>query len=573
MRDLHRTHYRDARCDRIACRVMHVAWRVMHDALGDLHRHTRATRHAQRATPIFRALSLAAATFLAACGSSTAPGPGKATTITISAGDAQSAGVGTALSAPLAVRVTDARGRGVPGQEVDFLVAGGGGTLAAPSATTNSNGVATDRWTLGTSITASQRVTAQLIDPATGALVASVEFHATPTAGPPANMFAVGGVFQSGFAGSALPDPLTVAVVDAYANPVPNVTVTFAVTAGGGSITPTTATTGANGRASATWVLGAYGQQQLATATAGVLGTVTFSATVQRPRDGTSVNLPSRPFGVAVSPNDVVYVTQLDAARVTRYNGTSTTAAAAISVGTGPVSVAFDPSGGHAYVANQLSQSVSVIATATNTVESTIPVTGDPFRVIVSPDASRLYVSTNANVVYAIDLATKTVVGQLGFTAAPNGLALSADGSRLYVSTYAAGTVVEVATSTMTSSRTYSVGGTAQEVQLSANGSELYAVSELGTLSIFSTSTGALLTTLDLNAPGGGAFGAGLTTAPDRTHLFVTFPFTGDVKVVDLNTRTVSRTLYVGGAPRRVAFTSDGTAVIANEAGYVTWVR
>ena len=66
------------------------------------------------------------------------------------------------------------------------------------------------------------------------------------------------------------------------------------------------------------------------------------------------------------------------------------------------------------------------------------------------------------------------------------------------------------------------------------------------------------------------AFGASITPSPDRSKLFVTLTGTGDVKVIDRATRAVTRTIYVGGAPRRIAFTSDGTAVIANEAGYVT---
>jgi YVTN family beta-propeller protein len=49
--------------------------------------------------------------------------------------------------------------------------------------------------------------------------------------------------------------------------------------------------------------------------------------------------------------------------------------------------------------------------------------------------------------------------------------------------------------------------------------------------------------------------------------------WTGEVKVIDRATHTVTRTLYVAGTPRRIAFTSDGTAVVANEQGYVTFVR
>lgn len=517
------------------------------------------------------ALSLTAAVLLSAgCGNSTDPGPGKPTTITISAGDGQSGGVGTQLTAPIAVKVSDDKGRGVPGVNVDFLVSSGFGQLSASSAPTNAAGIATTRWTLGTNIAAAQAVTAQLIDPSTGSLVASVVFHATPTAGPAAHLSAFSGFGQSAFEGQALGAPITVVVTDNFSNPVAGVSVSFAVTSGGGSVSPATSTTAANGRASTTWTVGPYGQPQIATATVAGIGNVSFSAGVLRQQAGTSVALPSRPFGVAVSSNDVVYVGQLDAAAVTRYNGTSTSVAATIAVGNGPVDVTFDPSGATAYTADQLSQRVSIINVATNTVVGTIPVTGDPFRVLLSPDAALLYVVTNANSVYKIDLATKSVVGQLGFTAAPNGLAITADGSKLYVGTRAGGTVVEVNTANMTALRTFSPGGLIQEVRLSPDGTELYAVSETGTVFVYSLGSGALVSSLNL---GGGGFGASITPSPDRSKLWVTLTSTGDVKVIDRATRAVTRTIYVGGSPRRIAFTSDGTAVIANEAGYVTWVK
>ena len=180
-------------------------------------------------------------------------------------------------------------------------------------------------------------MTAQLLDPETGALVASVVFHATPTTGPPTRVLSFGGSGQSGFEGTALASPLVVLVTDTYFNPVPNVSVAFTITAGGGSVAPASATTAANGRASTVWTLGPYDQPQVATATVASVGNVSFSATAMRQLAGTSVTLAARPFGIAVSPSNVVYVTQLDAASVTRYNGTSTAVAATTSPVDGPL--------------------------------------------------------------------------------------------------------------------------------------------------------------------------------------------------------------------------------------------
>jgi YVTN family beta-propeller protein len=60
---------------------------------------------------------------------------------------------------------------------------------------------------------------------------------------------------------------------------------------------------------------------------------------------------------------------------------------ATISVGNGPVGVAFTPDGSKAYVANQFDNTVSVIAAASNTVVATINVGPSPiaFGIFILP--------------------------------------------------------------------------------------------------------------------------------------------------------------------------------------------
>lgn len=60
---------------------------------------------------------------------------------------------------------------------------------------------------------------------------------------------------------------------------MPGIAVTFAVTNGGGSVSSASATTDASGVATVTWTLGTVAGQNQLTATAGTLGTITFTAT------------------------------------------------------------------------------------------------------------------------------------------------------------------------------------------------------------------------------------------------------------------------------------------------------
>jgi len=70
--------------------------------------------------------------------------------MTIIAGDAQTALVGSAVAAAPSVQVSDTFGNLVAGLQVDFQVLAGGGAVTGASAITNASGVATvGSWTFG----------------------------------------------------------------------------------------------------------------------------------------------------------------------------------------------------------------------------------------------------------------------------------------------------------------------------------------------------------------------------------------------------------------------------------------
>jgi YVTN family beta-propeller protein len=90
-----------------------------------------------------------------------------------------------------------------------------------------------------------------------------------------------------------------------------------------------------------------------------------------------------------------------------------------------------------AYVANTDSNTVSVIDTATNSVEATIRVGKAPLAVAVSPDGTRAYVANqNAHTVSVIDTATNKAVATIPAGSFPVGLAVTPDGTHLYVANF-----------------------------------------------------------------------------------------------------------------------------------------
>jgi hypothetical protein len=97
----------------------------------------------------------------------------------IVSGNNQSAPAGKMLPEPVVVKVTNASGVAVAGQVVNFKVISGGGKVFAGVAITNASGIAKERWNVGTSLTAVQRLDARAVDVATGDPLTYATFNAT----------------------------------------------------------------------------------------------------------------------------------------------------------------------------------------------------------------------------------------------------------------------------------------------------------------------------------------------------------------------------------------------------------
>jgi hypothetical protein len=138
------------------------------------------------------------------------------------------------------------------GVTIAFVVSAGGGLLSHETVLTDANGQAESTLTLG-------------IDPGTNTVEVSVEgiaetttFNAEASLPPPmpTALEGVSGDSQNGLTGETLMNPFVVEVRDQYDDPMEGVTVTFAVSAGGGLLSHEMGITDANGRAESTLTLG-----------------------------------------------------------------------------------------------------------------------------------------------------------------------------------------------------------------------------------------------------------------------------------------------------------------------------
>jgi hypothetical protein len=212
----------------------------------------------------------------------------------------QEAGTEDPVREPPAVVVRDGAGAVMSGVTVTFAVTAGGGTIDPATIVTDANGFAQlDTWTLGptpgtNTVTATVSGLPPVTFTATGVLL-------------PAKLEAASALNQTALVGTAVDDPPAARVLDRHDNPLAGITVVFAVTGGGGTVTPASVVSGADGVARVTsWTLGATAELNSLTATVTGLSPVLFIASGRDPSvpttvAATTITTQTAPAGSAVS--------------------------------------------------------------------------------------------------------------------------------------------------------------------------------------------------------------------------------------------------------------------------------
>jgi adhesin/invasin len=176
-----------------------------------------------------------------------ASGPLAASGLLVVQGNRQVAAAGTALPAPVVVRVLAEDGSPVEGAPVGFAVQLGNGTVEPATAMSDANGEAKTRWTLGANQNAHELL----------ASVPGVEaVTITATGIVPTDLLVAQGNNQVARAAAALPVQIVLRVVGNNNTPIPGVPITLQVTSGGGSLNPASAVTNASGEVTVRWTLG-----------------------------------------------------------------------------------------------------------------------------------------------------------------------------------------------------------------------------------------------------------------------------------------------------------------------------
>jgi uncharacterized repeat protein (TIGR01451 family) len=239
-----------------------------------------------------------------------------------------------------------------------------------------------------------------------------------------------------------------------------------------------------------------------------------------------------------------------------------------VPVGAKPVAAAILPDRSKVYVANFGEGTVSVINTATNVATATITVGSNPIGIAITPNGLKAYVANfGSSNVSVINTATNAVTTSIpignpppALGSAPSSVAITPDGAKAYVTNFNDSTVSVIDTGNDTVIATIGVGAEPIALAISQDGTTAY-VANFGasSLSAISVADNTVKTISVGPSP------AGVAVTPDGSAIYVTSNTANNVSVVTTSTNTVTTTIAVGSTPVGAAITPDGATVyVAN---------
>ena len=237
-----------------------------------------------------------------------------------------------------------------------------------------------------------------------------------------------------------------------------------------------------------------------------------------------------------------------------------------------PDGIAIARDGSEVYAVNEVEQSVTIMATATNTVVTTLGsaiIGNDPAGIVVSPDNGRLYVLNGSGVtgVTVVDRASRTRVTKvpLGVVQA-RGIDVAPDGTRIYVSTYGSNSVKVIDAGSLTVIGTIPVASLPMGVAVSPGGQFVYTAAFLAdAVSVASTVSGAVVAT-----PTVGTRPRDVRVSPTGHRVYAVNGWNSTVSSIDPATHLVTGTISGVVAPASLDFTADGSkALVVGASSFV----
>jgi YVTN family beta-propeller protein len=225
---------------------------------------------------------------------------------------------------------------------------------------------------------------------------------------------------------------------------------------------------------------------------------------------------------------------------------------ATVPVGQLPIGLAATPDGSRVYVAALNGGRVDVIDTTTNTLLTSILTPGqNPAWIAISPDGARGYLSISIPFeVKVIDTATNTIIATISLPAQANRLAVTPDGSRVYVPMGGGAGVEVIDTASNTSMGNIAITSSASAVAFTPDGSRAYVTND--NVTVVDTGTNTVLTTIVMDR----AFH--VVVSPDGSRAYVTHLSKNKLSVIDTASNTLLPPIPLVTSSQGLAITPDG---------------
>jgi len=277
----------------------------------------------------------------------------------------------------------------------------------------------------------------------------------------------------------------------------------------------------------------------------------------------------ARPLSVAITPNgEFAYVLNLltnSASVIATATNTIIPTAGLNNIFNVPQGQAITPNGQYNYVASAGAATIVVINTASNTVTDTIsgaPLTY-PESIVITPNGLYAYIA-NGNVINVIDLTSNTILTTPGLDtgfAVPDYVAITPDGKYVYVTNlFSPGlSVIDTASNTIIPTPGLSSGFIfPQSIAITPNGASAYVANGGGTNSLVAVN---IATNTIIPAPGlTGTFKSPvyIVFTPDSRYAYAGNSTNGTVSVVEVASNTIVDTITGLSNPQVMAITPDG---------------
>lgn len=215
-----------------------------------------------------------------------------------------------------------------------------------------------------------------------------------------------------------------------------------------------------------------------------------------------------------------------------------------INVDTYPVGIAVNPSTGKVYVANELSNTVSVISTNTMRIEKTIGVENFPYDIDLNLLNNRIYTTNRgSNSVSVIDGSTDSVLYNISVGQSPVGIAVNPAASWIYVANLESGSISVIDGITNTVDDTIRLDGIPYGVAVNPLTNRIY-VTDLASNSIhvIDAATNKLLDDVEV-----GTAPAGIAIDLRSNTIYVTNRGSDDLSVINGSTSQLMDNIPLNG--------------------------